>query len=241
MKRIILCACLLFACPAAAEDIAADLSLHEIEVTVGFSGSKLLVFGAIKKRADVVVVVEGPPVHAKLWTKRRKGIFWVNDRPVNYDKVPGFYAIASSRPLQDIVAPKTAADYELTLAAVKLNPEENRGLPEVDNDGLKQVQKTRKLYQEIPDGVRVSKGGLFRADFDLPAALPVGNYKANIFLLRNGKVFAKQEVPLGVNHVGLEASISHLAHERPFAYAFVALLSALGLGGAASSLFRRRT
>ncbi len=241
MKRfLILVFIVLFSGSALAQDISADLSVHEIEVTVGFSGSNLLVFGAIKRKADVVVVVKGPPVYAKLWAKRLRGVFWVNDRPLNYESIPGFYAIASSKPLADIVDSKTAEEYGLTLAALKLTPEESRDSVLTDNEGLKSVQREKSLYQEIPNGVKISAGGLFRADFRLPAALPVGDYKAHIYLLRNGKVIAEQDVPLGVSHAGIEATINHLAHERPFTYAFLALALSLVWGGGGAYLFRKR-
>jgi uncharacterized protein (TIGR02186 family) len=221
--------------------VDADLSVHEIEVSVGFTGSKLLVFGAVKKRADVVVVVEGPPVHAKLWAKKRKWGFWVNERPETFDNVPGFYAIASSKPLSKIAQPATVAHYGLTLDALFFPYRKPQGAYSDESfHGLKQSQQARNLYQENEGVVHISKGGLFRADFDLPAAVPIGAYQAHIYLLRSGNVFATQEVPLAVNRIGIEASINHLAYDRPFAYAFLALLSSLGLGGGAAYLFRRR-
>ena len=44
--------------PVCAQEVVADLSDHLIAVTTGFSGTKLLLFGAIDgEAADVIVVV----------------------------------------------------------------------------------------------------------------------------------------------------------------------------------------
>ncbi len=244
MKRLLVFLLLLLTLclPARAQEVDADLSVHEIEVTVGFTGSNLLVFGAVKKKADVVVVVEGPPVFAKLWAKKRKAGLWVNERPVTFDNVPGYYAIASSKPLKDIVQSETATQHGLTLNSLFAPYKAPQGSFTVENfDGLKQSQIRRGLYQQNEGIVRISKGGLFRADFDLPAAVPIGAYTARIYLLRWGQVIATQEVPLSVNRTGIEATINGLAHERPFTYAFLALFLSLVWGGGGAYLFRRRS
>jgi uncharacterized protein (TIGR02186 family) len=243
MKKILVFLVLLLSSvPVYAEDVEADLSVREIEVSVGFTGSKVLVFGATKKKAEVVIVIEGPPVRAKLWTKKRKMGFWVNERPMTFEKVPGFYAIASSKPFGKMVQPETAAQHGLTLKALfaPYAAPEGAFAPE-DFEGLKQAQRNRGLYQESPEGVRVTKGGLFRADFTLPSAVPIGPYKTRIYLLREGKVISVQESPLLISRIGLEASINHLAHESPFLYVLLALGASIGLGGGGAFLLRRRS
>lgn len=47
--------------PAAkAEPLIADLSESVVKITTGFTGTKVLLFGAIQEQGKIVVVVEGP-------------------------------------------------------------------------------------------------------------------------------------------------------------------------------------
>ncbi|MDD5585671.1 MAG: TIGR02186 family protein [Alphaproteobacteria bacterium] len=239
ITRLLGMALLLTACPAWAGEVVADLSDHVIDVSVGFNGTKLLVFGAMKTPADVAVVIEGPPVQAKLWTKKREAGIWVNGNPVTFRSVPGVYAVALTRPVAEMAKPKTARMYGLSLADMVFPAEPGKGQAPSDNQALKQAQQAEAHYQEKPEGVQTMEGSLFRVGFDLPASVPMGTYKAQIHLLKGGEVIATQTVPFAVKQIGLEASIYHLAHHRPFVYAFLALAASLGLGGAAAYLFRR--
>ena len=62
MRRLslLLCALLLLPSAAAAKDIVADLVVHRIEITSGFSGAELTLFGAVNDKGDAVAVVRGP-------------------------------------------------------------------------------------------------------------------------------------------------------------------------------------
>jgi len=242
MKRILCLFCLiLIAFPARAEDIVADLSVHAIDVTVNFCGARLLVFGAAKRQTDVVIVIQGPLIWAKLWTKKRKAGLWINDRPMTFDKVPGFYTVLSSKPVEQLTNPETANRYGMSLNSLAQSMKAMNGNDDDINDcqALIQAEKARKRYQEKPSDVRISKGGLFRADVDLPASVPIGEYVANIYLLKDGQIVTSQKMPFDINHAGIEASINNLAHNRPFLYAFLALVLSLSLGGSAAYLFRR--
>lgn len=231
---------LLTACPAWAGEVVADLSEHVIDVSVGFNGADLLVFGALKNPAGVAVVIEGPPVQAKLWTKKREAGIWVNSNPVTFKSVPGVYAVALTRPAAELASPKAERLYGLSLAKLAFPGESTgHGQAPSDNQALKQAQKTYGHYQEKEGGVQILEDSLFRADFTFPASMPKGAYKAQVHLLKGGDVIATKTVPFKVKEVGLEASIYHLAHHRPFVYAFLALAASLGLGGAAAYLFRR--
>jgi len=104
---------------------------------------------------------------------------------------------------------------------------------------LLETRKAQRLFQEKPSGVRITGNSLFRADFDLPADMPIGMYMAHIYLLKNKKVIAEQTSSFTVAPVGIEASLYNLAHTRPFSYALLALALSLGLGGAGAYVFRR--
>ncbi|MHA1108050.1 MAG: TIGR02186 family protein, partial [Alphaproteobacteria bacterium] len=101
---------LLAAAPTvAAPKLVADLSSGEIAITTGFSGTELLLFGAIEGPGDVVVVVRGPTRRELVRRKMRVAGIWVNGKTVAFDGAPAYYRVAATAPLDGIAPPATLA------------------------------------------------------------------------------------------------------------------------------------
>src|SRR3546814_1591349 len=62
--------------------LIADLSEHQIQITTGFVGTDVLLFGTVAADSHVVVVVRGPEAAAAVWRKARYAGIWVNDQRV---------------------------------------------------------------------------------------------------------------------------------------------------------------
>src|ERR1700752_445534 len=96
---------LFWAVPARAQALVADLTNHLIAITTGFTGTSVVLFGATDGSGDVIVVVRGPERDITVRRKSKVAEVWVNTRQVNFQGVPSFYSIASSKPLDDIAPP----------------------------------------------------------------------------------------------------------------------------------------
>jgi hypothetical protein len=91
--------------PATAKDIVADLIVHRIEITSGFSGAELTLFGAIEGKGEVIAVVHGPSapggglIGGSVEVRRKVRSFgiWVPGPYVRFEGVPGFYATRACR------------------------------------------------------------------------------------------------------------------------------------------------
>jgi len=242
MKRLLFLALIPFLCSgeAMAGNVVADVSERKVDVTVGYNGTKLLVFGAIKKPADIAVVVEGPPVQAKLYTKKKELGIWVNGDSAFFGSVPGFYAVATTRAVSEFVKPAAIRRYGLSLAGLDMPPQPEGSKARPENFlSLKQAQWMKGHYQEKQKKVEIIEKNLFRASFDIPASAPKGTYTVRVHAIEGGRVVSTDTVNFTVETVGLEASIYRLAYKRPFLYAFLALVLSLGLGGVSSYVFRR--
>ncbi|MGR3433611.1 MAG: TIGR02186 family protein, partial [Shimia sp.] len=87
----------------AVEEIVADLSQSRVAITTTFSGSEILVFGAVKRRApvvadaplEVIVTVAGPEAPVVVRRKARVAGIWANAEAVTVDSAPSFYAVAT--------------------------------------------------------------------------------------------------------------------------------------------------
>lgn len=227
-----------------------DVSQREIEIRYSFTGAELLLFGAIvypggrapQDGADIAVVVRGPTERIVVREKQKVAGIWMNVGRARFRSVPTFYAVASSRPLRDLVDDRTAAIYELGLDNLQLSP--GGGAPtEVQRRfeaGLIDLRRRNQLYYEDPDGVEISEGVLYRARIDIPARVPVGDYTAETFLIRDGRVIAGAARDIRIDRQGFEAFVADSAERWSLAYGIVAVAVSLLLGWGASALFRRR-
>jgi len=227
-----------------------DVSQRHVEIRYSFSGAELLLFGAIvypdgrppQPGTDVAVVLKGPLERIVLREKQKVAGIWMNVGRVRFRSVPGFYAVASSHPLAQLIDDRTAAIYELGLDNLQLSP--GGGAP-ADvlrrfEHGLLDVRLRHQLYAEYPRGVEISEGVLYRARIPIPARVPVGTYTAETFLIRDGRVIAGAAREIRIEKLGFEGFIADAAERWSFAYGITAVALSLLLGWTASALFRRR-
>ena len=226
-----------------------DVSQSNIEIRYSFTGAELLLFGAIlypggRKPADdahIAVVVKGPVQPLVVREKQKVAGIWMNVESARFRSAPAFYAVASSKPLGDLLEDRTGAIYELGLENLQLSP--GSGKPqEVQRrfeGGLVDLMQRQQLYFEDPDGVTITEGVLYRARIPIPAQVPVGDYIAETFLIRDGRVVAGAAREIHVEKLGFERFVSTAADRWSFAYGIAAVLMSLGLGWGASAVFRR--
>jgi uncharacterized protein (TIGR02186 family) len=228
--------------PARAAPLVADLSEHLVAITTGFSGAKVLLFGAVEDRGDVVVVVRGPTGRQTLHRKSRVAGVWMNTARFTFANVPVFYAVASSRPLDDVAEVNTLSRHELGVENLRLEARTlaSPNVVEEWRQGLVRNKQAEGLFVDQPGQVTFIGDRLFRASIYLPPNVPVGFYKADVFLLREGRVVSAQTTPLSVSKVGLEADLFAFAHEYAALYGLIAVCFAFLAGWLAYVAFRRR-
>ena len=223
-----------------AQEIMAGLSHHAIGITADFDGTEILVFGAIESKGDIVVVVRGPRQEVVVRKKAPLFGIWVNAHSAVFRSVPGFYGIASTRPLGEIVDADMRRVMEIGIGSLRLEPADMT--PSVRDEfsaALIELKQARGLYPVEPGTVSLSGGRLFRATIALPADVPVGTYAADAFLIRDGEVVAAQSSPLIISKAGFGAAIYSFAHRESAFYGIVAVIAAVLAGLAANVLLRR--
>lgn len=224
-----------------------EISQHEVQVRQGFTGANLLLFGAILtpegSRAaqdyDIVVVLEGPVQSIRLREKQKVAGIWLNADSTELRSVPSFFAVASSRPIKDIVDDKTAAIYELGLDWLQLSP-----IGAIDpkqqarfSAGLVDLMRRQGLYQQNEGGVKISGQVLYQARISLPSSVQTGSYTAETFAIRNGKVVASAMTRVEVNKQGFERFVAVTASRDSLLYGLFAVLVSVGMGWIAGRLF----
>ena len=154
----------LFGCASAqADDLVAGLSTDLIQITSNFTGTDIVLFGAIEpteeagpaKDQDLVVVIRGPQIDMTVRRKARILGIWVNRVQTVLTGMPGYYFLASTRPLDDIASLATQQRFRLGTANLEsgalggMKPEEVAAF----RAAAIRDRKREHLYWESPTGI----------------------------------------------------------------------------------------
>jgi uncharacterized protein (TIGR02186 family) len=234
---------------AAKPRLVPDLSQDRVEIRYSFTGAELLLFGAIlypggrtpTEHADIAVVVKGPVQPLVVREKQKVAGIWMNVEAARFRSAPAFYAVASSSPIASLVEERTAAIYELGLQNLSLSPGGGKS-PEVQRRfeaGLIELMQRHQLYFEDPKGVKITDHVLYRARIPIPARVPVGDYTAETFLIKDGRVIAGAAREIRIEKLGFERDVADAAERWSFAYGIAAVAMSLLLGWGGSLVFRK--
>lgn len=236
---------------AAKPTLVPDVSQRDIEIVYSFTGAELLLFGAIlypdgklpagDSPTDIVIVVKGPTESVLVRQKKQIAGMWVNAGRARYRSAPSFYAIASSRPIRELVDDRTRAIYELGLDSLQLSPISAGSSAEQAQfaAGLVDLKRRANLYYEAPNAVEITSDVLYRARIEIPARVPVGRFTAETFLIRDGRVLAAAVRTLEIRKSGFERFVARAAQRDGLIYGLCAVVLSIGMGWAAGALRRR--
>ncbi|PZN98924.1 MAG: hypothetical protein DCF30_12980 [Hyphomicrobiales bacterium] len=236
---------------ARAETLIAAMSSHQIQITSNYTGSQLTVFGVVERdgrtvaRADpydIVVTVRGPPRMLLVREKERLGPIWINRTQRRFPDSSLFLAVASNRPLSEILSPETARRERIGLEHAQRAKDSSLDLDVTTTrfqEGLIRILSEKGLYSAEERGVTFLSSTVFSAPVDVPATAPTGSYAIDIVLYAGGVPLARQTTNFEVVKSGMEQSLASGAHDLPLLYGLVTVLLALLLGWLASVVFRR--
>ena len=236
------------------ETVQADVSTRSVGITSSFTGTEIVIFGAVDNSRqssaesglyDVVIVLEGTPT--RLVSRRKANVagIWLNTRSLTFESVPSYYAIASTRPLDELADPLLLRENDIGFEQVRMTPVSGweTGLTTADLADFKsaviRLKQKDGLYKEEQYGVVFIGRSLFRAPIDLPANVPVGPLVARVYLLREGQLLSTYTARVKLEREGLERLLHNFAFSYPLFYGVFTVALAVGAGLLASTLFRR--
>ncbi|MDG6078007.1 hypothetical protein E3U23_02185 [Erythrobacter litoralis] len=225
-----------------------EISQHEVQVRQGFTGTELLLYGAVldpdgqaARDYAIVVVLKGPSEPIRLREKERFAGVWINAESSDFRSVPSFFAVAASEPVENIVDERTAAIFEFGTDYIQLSP-----TGAIDSDalsrfaaGLVDLKERQGLYKQDFQGVTISEGVLYQARISLPSNVTTGMYTAETFAVSRGRVVASATTEVDVRKVGFERFVESSSQEYGLAYGLVAVILSVGMGWGAGRLFAR--
>ena len=253
MKRLavlILASLALTISPASAERLITSLSSHQVLVSSSFTGTELVLFGAIERDGatvprkggyDIIVTVTGPRETLVVRRKDRVAGIWTNVESNSFLDAPLYLAVLSNKPVDDIASAQVLRRLDIgtnVVPRVHVAAGIESG-EELFRDALIRLRTQRKLYIDDPAGVTFITPTLFRATIRLPAESPVGAYDVDVRLFADGTNIAHATSALEVVKVGVEQFIVTAARDHGILYGLFTTLMALLTGWFASIVFRR--
>jgi len=239
---------IVIAAPAAAQEdpiLVPEISQHEVQVRQGFTGTELLLFGAIldptraTSQYDIVVVLKGPSQPIRLREKERVAGIWINAESTAFRSAPAYFAVASSAPVKDLVDERTAAIYELGLEYIQLSP--TGAIDPVEqarfSSGLVDLRQRQGLFREEMDGVQIKEEVLYQARIYLPSNVQTGLYTAETFAIADGRVIASAIAEVEVRKVGFERFVEVFAQQWGLFYGILAVMISVFMGWLAGRVF----
>ncbi len=229
--------------PASTPQLTADISTDRVEITTGFTGSSVMVFGATERLIgaesgeDVIVVAWGPPQPTVVRRKVNVLGFWLNGPSTIFRQVPGFYAISASRPVWQILPEDVRRSARLGLDSLPLTAAGSQA--PAFRAALLDLKQEDGRWQEYANPVVIAGGRLFSARVSFPDTVQTGDYRIEVLLVREQRIIARQALFLRVDRVGTAASIAWVARADPVVYGVACILLAAAAGWFGSIVFRR--
>ena len=186
-------------------------------------------------------MVRGPERETTVWRKGKIAGIWVNAESVTFTNVPSFYAVASSRPIEEAVAPATAALYRIGVGNLKFAPRPPAGaerVPTVHRRADRGAAAGRAVYGCAPARSPFSASACSAPLSPFPPTCRPGPTSSKSSWCATSDVVGGQTTPLVVSKVGLDAAVFDFASRRRAAYGAIAVLTAVVAGWLASLPFR---
>jgi uncharacterized protein (TIGR02186 family) len=240
MIRAIFILLLIMCCSYPAQaSLDVDISEPDLKISTGFNGDALTLFGTANPKGDIILLLKGPEKETVI--RRKSDVFglWIQSKSVVFSDVPGYYNVASSKPVKDIAAPETLRELRLGINNLSFEADENTDIVPTFQEALIQNKQLKRLFSLTPDAVDYINDTLFKTRIYMPANVPLGDYTIEAFLFKDGQLIDRESKPFTVSQTGLTGDLSAFSKDSPFLYG-VSIVFLAFLSGISASLLLRR-
>lgn len=220
---------------------AVDLAEGSVDITTGFNGAHLNLFGVKEREGDIAVVIHGPNHQMVVRHKRPFMGIWMNRESATFANVPVYYDLALSRPESVIASEAVRRDNEIGLDSLQFIylGQDDPDMAGRFREALIRNKQAEGHFPLDPRKITFLSRNFFRTSFYLPPDVPTGLYKVSTYLLHDGKIVDRREMNLRVAQVGLSARLQLFAYRHGLLYGLASIALALVAGWSAHTFLRR--
>jgi uncharacterized protein (TIGR02186 family) len=233
--------------PARAQGVVLSNSDPVVTINSNFAGRTVTLFGNIEPGTgsvpldgpyDIVVLVRGPANDRVVRAKDRQFGLLLNADHATYERLPGYYAVLSSRPLDALLSRGLQSDPRMSLAAVAAGARVEEGGAVFDPE-LIRLMAAQGLFMEQDRGVAFLSPTTFAARVTLPSNVPNGLFLAQALVIVDGGIAGSSSTSFAVRTEGFERFLAVSARNHPIPYGLAAVFIAIATGWMGGVLFRR--
>ena len=221
--------------------LTVDLAQDHVDITTGFDGAQLSLFGVKKHGGQVAIVVKGPSRDALVRKKSSVGGIWMNRSSLRFKDVPQFYDFALSDAEENILTDDLRRDAGIGFASLKFDPVKN-GYEEEERKAFQRAlvrnRQVAGLFPLEAKDIIFLSDTFFKTEFYVPPNVPMGQYVIETFLISKGRIVDKRTTNVRVAQVGFSSIIYRIANSHSLAYAVGIVLLAV-LAGWLSNAVRK--
>ena len=224
---------------------------HEVKIDSSYHGTRLFLFGVTPPGTDAILRVAGPaPTLTMNRYGRILGLIWMPVERFEVVGLPSFYAVLSSRPLEDILSVDDQRRLELDPKGIGLR--QNVAMRDfsshiavsselLDNyfDDIIELKRNQQHFIWEDNAVSVT-GPDFEAVLNLPSDAIPGTYTVQVLAIRDKKVMATNNTTLFVHKIGLVNTLTIQAVDQPILTGLLAVILPVIAGLGIARLFGMR-
>ena len=219
-----------------------DISENNIKIETNFIGKEVIIFGILNDDQETIMTIKGPEKNALIQKKERILGFWFNTKKITYNQIPSIFFIASSNEIEDILPTSTIIKEELSFDYLLENKTSQRNfISDISLDTWKsnfvRIKKNKNLFKEYE--IENIDNKLFQTRIFFPAKSIPGEYKVNVYQIKDNLILNNKEKVITLKKSGLGNQIYNFAHKNAAAYGLFAIIFAVLSGFLAATLFRR--
>ncbi|MCB1532552.1 MAG: TIGR02186 family protein [Alphaproteobacteria bacterium] len=227
---------------AADDVIAVDLAVDHVDITTGFTGSYLSLFGVQDEPGDIAITIKGPA--REMVVRRKENVFgiWMNRTNMVFESVPAFYDYALSTDEAKIGPDALRREYTIGVETLKFRPRdegEDAALVQEFQNALIRNEQAQGLFPTEPEPITYIDDKFFRTTIYIPSNVPTGLYTIETYLIRGGRVVDMRETEVKVAQVGKSAAINSFSKSWSFIYGLMCVAFAMGVGWFSNALRRK--
>lgn len=232
---------------AASAELTAIANHDRIKIDFLYHGSTLSIRGVSDPDVDIIIKITSPEGHQALKKKgKMAGLLWMNVGALNFEKVPNFYSVHSTKRLEEILSPEEMDRYVLgygpLMKHIEISPVADQAEKEKWFGEFIRYKESSRLYAESTGSITMNTEGRKQRYYVLtewPYQAPPGDYTVNVYAVKNRKVIEQASAPVAVEQAGVVKTLSGMAKNNAGFYGLISIAAALAAGFGVGLVFRK--
>jgi len=218
--------------------LTAKANHDHIKIDFFYNGSTVSVRGISDPGADLIIKITSLDGHQMLKQKGKVGgVLWMNVKTLNFENSPTFYAVHSTRNIEEILnsedAEKNVIGYPALQKHISIGPVSGEEEKARWFDEFIKFKENSHLYSVSTGKITVTEKegqGTYYILTEWPYQAPPGKYMVDVYAIKDKKIVESAKADVDVEQVGIVKSLAGMAKNNGCLYGLFSIIVAIGAG-----------